>query len=363
MTYRVLGIMSGSSLDGMDIAFIELTVQMGKWSYEIIHAETLPYNATWKERLSGAIKLNARDYLLLHSEYGHFIGNEINHFIEKNNLYFQVSLITSHGHTTFHEPGLKMTAQLGDGAAIASVTGLPVVTDLRALDVAFGGQGAPIVPIGEKLLFSNDQLFLNIGGIANISINLTDQYIAYDICPANSILNRLAQKNNQEFDNGGEIALSGKINEQLLDKLNNLQYYQNPYPKSLSNNFGSEIIYPVIEYFDCSVADSLRTYCEHIALQVKNSLLPFEERLKYKNLFITGGGAFNSFLINTIKDKIKEFNIRITIPDHMTIKYKESLIMGLIGVLRWRQEYNVLSEVTGSSRNSIGGSVWNGQEA
>ena len=190
MIYRVIGIMSGSSLDGLDIAFVELEENGGKWSYEIREAECQPYPEDWIKRLKQAIHLNARDYQLLHCDYGHYIGKEVMRFIDTHQLHYKVSLIASHGHTTFHMPERKMTAQIGDGAAIASETQLPVVTDLRAIDVAFGGQGAPIVPVVEKLLLGDYRYFLNLGGIANISMN-AEKYIAFDICPANRVLNML----------------------------------------------------------------------------------------------------------------------------------------------------------------------------
>ncbi|HEY2721440.1 MAG TPA: anhydro-N-acetylmuramic acid kinase, partial [Chitinophagaceae bacterium] len=197
MIYRAIGIMSGSSLDGLDIAFVEFQENGGKWTYNINYADCYSYSTEWAYKLKTAVTLNAKEYQLLHAEYGHYIGMQVNKFIEQNDLHYQVALISSHGHTTFHIPQRKMTAQLGDGAAIAAETALPVVSDLRALDVAFGGQGAPIVPVGERLLLRDCQFFLNIGGITNISFN-TDPYVAFDICPANRVLNMLAN------DLGGE---------------------------------------------------------------------------------------------------------------------------------------------------------------
>ncbi|HET7896801.1 MAG TPA: anhydro-N-acetylmuramic acid kinase, partial [Flavisolibacter sp.] len=187
MVYRAIGLMSGSSLDGLDLAFVEFLHQAGNWSFEIVAADCYAYNEEWKNKLATATSLNALDYQLLHAAYGHYLGKEVSRFIEQNNLQYQVGLVASHGHTTFHVPPL-MTAQLGDGAAIAAETGLPVVSDLRALDVAFGGQGAPIVPIGEKWLLKEYDYFLNIGGIANISFRKNDSYIAFDVCPANRVL-------------------------------------------------------------------------------------------------------------------------------------------------------------------------------
>ena len=224
MIYRAIGIMSGSSMDGLDIAFTELTETGGKWRYEIIAADCMEYPDEWREMLLTAVDLSALNYQLLHAAYGHYIGNAINEFIEKNNLHHRVNLIASHGHTTFHLPNKKMTAQLGDGAAIAAVTRLPVVSDLRSLDVALGGQGAPIVPVGEKLLLGEYQYFLNIGGIANISINDEGNYKAFDVCAANRILNMLAGRKGLPDDEGGRIASSGNVDDNLLQQLNALDF-------------------------------------------------------------------------------------------------------------------------------------------
>ncbi|MBK5273016.1 MAG: anhydro-N-acetylmuramic acid kinase, partial [Bacteroidia bacterium] len=255
MVYRVVGLMSGSSLDGLDIAFVEFHENAGTWSFEIIQADCYNYSNEWVSKLKNAPSLSALDYQLLHVEYGHYIGQQVNHFIEVNNLNYQVALIASHGHTTFHLPSKKMTAQLGDGAAIAAETKLPVVTDLRSLDIAFGGEGAPIVPIGEQLLWNDYDFFLNIGGIANISFNGNTAsgsgYIAFDVCPANKVLNMLAKETGKDFDDEGTIAATGTINTDLLEKLNALDYYQRSYPKSLGNEFGTETVYPMIRDTGC----------------------------------------------------------------------------------------------------------------
>ena len=253
-----------------------------------------------------------------------------------------------------------MTAQLGDGAAIAAETQLPVVTDLRALDVAFGGQGAPIVPIGEKLLMNEYSYFLNIGGIANISVN-DNPYIAFDICPANRVLNMLANDVGKSY--GGMIAASGVVNTTLLEKLNDLSYYKLPPPKSLANDFGTDIIYPMIKELGCKTEDALRTYTEHIAYQVKQAMTNSNIPNPGSRLLVTGGGAFNQFLIQRLSEQLKESGIAVIVPDADLVNYKEALIMAFIGVLRWRQENNVLASVTGAARDSIGGALWTGQEA
>jgi anhydro-N-acetylmuramic acid kinase len=371
MVYRAIGLMSGSSLDGLDIVFAELQENAGKWNYEIIAADCFEYPDEWKEKLQSATSLSALEYQLLHVDYGHYLGKQVLKFIDKYHQHYRVGLIASHGHTTFHIPEKKMTAQLGDGAAIAAETGLPVISDLRALDVAFGGQGAPIVPIGEKLLLKEYDLYLNLGGIANISFNLPDQYIAFDVCPANRVLNLICNSINKEYDAGGQMAALGNVNEDLLQKLNELEYYKQPHPKSLANDFGTDVIYPLIKSFGLPHTDGLRTYVEHIAWQIKQSIVKSKwsivnngssETSNHK-LLVTGGGAFNTFLIQKLSDELAFLDIEVVVPDENLVKYKEALIMGLIGVLRWRQEYNVLSSVTGAQRDSIGGALWTGQEA
>jgi anhydro-N-acetylmuramic acid kinase len=374
MVYKVIGLMSGSSLDGIDLAFAEFTETAGKWNFEISCAACIEYSTEWQEKLKSAIHLSARDYQLLHTDYGRFLGENINEFIEKFELHHKVSLIASHGHTTFHIPEKKMTHQLGDGAAIAAETKLPVVSDLRSLDVAFGGQGAPIVPLGEKLLFPDYHYFLNIGGIANVSINskstINDNFfsdkneiIAFDICAANRVLNMLAAEKNLSYDKDGKLAAAGKINEALLQKLNSLNYYSLPYPKSLANSFGTDIIFPLIKSFDLSTEDSLCSYAEHIALQIKNALIPFFTKAEVQQLMITGGGAFNQYLVRRISIHLSEINFEVFVPEDDVVNYKEALIMALLGTLRWREQYTVLSSVTGATQNSIGGALWLGTDA
>lgn len=355
--------MSGSSLDGLDIAFVQLQENGGKWSYEIIKADCYEYDNTWIAKLKNAISLNALNYQLLHTEYGHYLGKQVNLFIEKNNLHHQVNLISSHGHTTFHEPAKLMTAQLGDGAAIAAETKLPVITDLRAMDIAFGGQGAPIVPIGEKMLLDDYTYFLNLGGIANVSANINDSFIAFDVCAANRVLNMLAEEKGFAFDDDGKIAAAGNINTELLKKLNELEYYNRPFPKSLANGFGIETVFPIIKQSLLSIEDAMATYVEHIVIQIKKAILSSGKSTDKARLLATGGGAFNSFLMNRLKDVLHEMNVEVFIPEQSLIQYKEALIMALMGTLRWREEYNVLASVTGAKQNSIGGALWLGTEA
>jgi len=374
MIYNVIGLMSGSSLDGLDIAYVEFSEKAGQWNYEIKCAGCVGYDEKWTQKLKDAVDLSAKEYQLLHTDYGRYLGEMVNEFIEKFQLDHRINLIASHGHTTFHLPEKRMTHQLGDGAAIAAQTQLPVVSDLRSMDIAFGGQGAPIVPLGEKLLFEDYNYFLNIGGIANLSIHSkptnnanvylgSKEIIAFDICAANRVLNMLAAEKNKPYDEDGKIASSGKINDLLLEKLNALDYYQVAFPKSLANSFGTETVYPLIKDSNLSIEDSLCTYVEHIAILVKNSLESQFSKTDVQKLMITGGGAFNKFLIARISKHLQEINFEIYIPGDDVVIYKEALIMALLGVLRWREQYTVLSSVTGALRNSIGGALWLGTEA
>ena len=361
MLYQVIGMMSGSSLDGLDIAYVELQAKSGKWDFDIIQAETIPYPEDWAERLRSAIHLDAKNYLLLHSDYGHFLGEQVKDFIDRHGLAYKVALVSSHGHTTFHLPP-QMTAQLGDGSAIAAETGLPVITDLRAIDVALGGQGAPIVPMGEKILLRDYQFFLNLGGIANISVNHPTDYIAYDVCPANRVLNMITAKKGLAYDDGGAIAASGTINTEILDTLNRLDYYGKAYPKSLANDFGTDMVFPLLEQGHLSDEDALRTYTEHIALQVSNEVekhLPGMEQ-SGKRILVTGGGAFNRFLIDRLRFYLEPMRVEVEVPEPGLVNFKEALVMALLGVLRWRDEPTTLSSVTGASRDGIGGAVWSG---
>lgn len=277
---------------------------------------------------------------------------------------YKVGLIASHGHTLFHLPG-KYSVQIGNGAAIAAETSLPVVSDLRSLDVALGGQGAPIVPMGEQLLFPEYNFFLNIGGISNISFKGEQFYDAFDVCPANRVLNQLAEQKHISFDKDGLLAAEGRINEKLLERLNLQAYYQNDYPKSLANEFGTEVIYPMLIASGSTTEDLLATYTEHIAIQIALAIEKIMIKRTVPNgqhkMLITGGGAHNVYLISRINQHLLPYGIEVILPEKQIIDYKEALVMALLGVLRWREEETIFSSVTGAKRGSCGGAFWMGQ--
>jgi anhydro-N-acetylmuramic acid kinase len=364
MVYKVIGLMSGSSLDGLDIVFVEIEEKGGNWSYQVLNAACMSFENDWKEQLKNAPLLGARELASLDALFGKYIGSQVNQFIERNALQYKVALISSHGHTVFHHPP-HYTTQIGNGAFIAAETSLPVVSDLRTMDVAMGGQGAPIVPVGEQLLFPQYRYFLNIGGIANISYNGHTVYDAFDVCPANRVLNMLAEELGFSFDENGEIARKGNIIEGLLDQLNAQEYYWQTYPKSLANEFGTEVILPLIKSFNLDPRDALCTYAEHIAMQVSESVQQINRKRGVihadNKMLVTGGGAFNQFLIERLSEHLNASNIIIEIPNRQTVEYKEAIIMGLLGILRWREEPTVLKTVTGAKEQSIGGALWMGK--
>lgn len=350
--YNVIGLMSGTSLDGVDIAFCRLEADINhNWKYEIIHAETIPYTTEWKQQLVNSEKADALTFCQTHTDYGFYLGKLVNGFIAKHNT--KPDFIASHGHTIFHQPQKRLTVQIGAGNAIAAEAGLPVVCDFRSTDVALGGQGAPLVPIGDELLFTEYDFCLNLGGFANVSYQHKGERIAFDICPVNIVMNAVCTHIGREYDHNGALAAQGRIHESLLDGLNNLPFYHIPpnTPKSLGKEWVLENIFPLIEKFNLSETIILRTFCEHVAIQIAKSL---KEKPKGK-LLVTGGGTYNSFLIKTIQQHTSH---ELVIPDKSTIEFKEALIFAFLGVLRMRGENNCLKSVTGAKRDNCGGVIY-----
>lgn len=349
--------MSGSSLDGLDIAYTTITDVRNDWSFELQHCSCLPLPAALKEQLAKAATLSVPEFLKLHTAFGRWMGEQVNAFIAEHDLQHKVHFISSHGHTVFHEPQSGTSTQIGDGASIAAVCKLPVITDLRNMDVALGGQGAPIVPIADKLFFKDYLYCLNIGGICNITIN-TEAPIAFDIAPANQVLNHYARSLGMDYDRDGALASSGKALPELIQALHALPYCHQPAPKSLANEF-TDTVLQIIDGFAISTQDKLASYCQFLAEQVGKQCALFGVH-PGAQMLITGGGALHQHLIACIQEAMATQGINVVVPDPQVIAYKEALAMALIGVLRWREEANVLSSVTGASGDSIGGALWLG---
>ncbi|MCB8964154.1 MAG: anhydro-N-acetylmuramic acid kinase [Bacteroidales bacterium] len=350
-SYTGIGVMSGTSLDGLDICLCKFTRKepLG-WDYSILKAETQAYPLELKKQLEQSPGYTGEQLTQFDYHYGHWIGNAVNQFLE--NTEGLPSFVASHGHTIFHNPKQGYTLQIGKGAAIAAKTGIPCVSDFRSSDVSRGGQGAPLVPIGDKLLFSEYDICLNLGGIANLSFNDNHQQrIAYDICPCNMILNYLAQLQGAEYDKDGQLGAKGSININLLNALNELDYYKTTHPKSLGREWFESNILELINNTECSIADKLRTAYEHIAHQITTVTNSTEG----KNLLITGGGAKNKFLASRITEKSKK---EVIIPDTLTIDFKEALIFAFLGVLHFEQSNGALTSVTGAYNDSICGCLY-----
>lgn len=351
--YNIIGLMSGSSLDGIDMVDVDFWND-GDWRFKIIAKDSFEYDAGWKKLLSEAYYMSPDELRDLDVRYGELLGEVTRSFIGMHNL--KPEIVASHGHTIFHRPQERYTLQIGDGQALADTCGVVVINDFRTEDVLKGGQGAPLVPIGDKLLFSDYPLCLNIGGIANVSYDIDGQRIAYDICIANQALNHLAglADSDAQFDRDGLIARSGVIDNQLLEKLNAHQYFRQKPPKSLGREFFEENIKPLFAQASqrISTQDILATFVEHIAIQIGRSI----ESQTVGKMLITGGGAKNKFLVERIQANTRH---EIVIPDNDIIDYKEALIFAFLGLLRKRNEINVLRSVTGADSDSCSGRIFN----
>jgi len=351
-SYTVIGIMSGTSLDGVDLACCRFRSDRGKWSFKLLAAETKPYPPGWKKKLSGLISSSALDYALTDVNLGHHLAKLTNAFIRKHKL--KAGLVASHGHTIFHQPANKLSAQIGNGAAIAAITGLPVVCDFRSTDVAKKGQGAPLVPAGDKLLFGDFAYCLNLGGIANISYDDKGRRLAYDICPVNMALNYLASGVKKEYDKDGRMAASGKVNEKLLERMNRLPYYKKAFPKSLGAEWFESEFRPLLDETAIPVEDKLSTVVEHICIQLRAAMMK-AGRQQNNTMLVTGGGAFNTYLVERIR---KTSPVELVIPDRNLVAFKEAVIFAFLGLLRWRNDENTWSSVTGALKNSSSGAIY-----
>ncbi|MBU1010136.1 MAG: anhydro-N-acetylmuramic acid kinase [Bacteroidetes bacterium] len=347
-SYMVVGVMSGTSLDGVDMASCLFSRNGPHWTYSIQAAECVPYPDSWREALSGAFYAGAEALAVLDNEYGAYLGTLLNDFINRNKL--KPMLIASHGHTVFHRPDEGYTLQIGDGNEIVKKTGVVTVNDFRSLDVSIGGQGAPLVPVGDKLLFPAFPVCLNIGGIANVSFDRNEKRIAFDICPANQVLDFLAKKSGMTYDANGDMARVGNVDKELLKALNALPFYKQAPPKSLGREWVESLVMPMIKQHQANVNDLLATFTEHIAEQISQSVVD----LPSSRMLVTGGGAFNNYLIERLS---KHTHHQVEIHEKDLVAFKEALVFALLGLLRWLGETNVYCSVTGAVSDSCSGKI------
>lgn len=348
--YLVVGLMSGTSLDGLDVALCRFKFQE-KWTYDILSAETFEYSHELKASLASAHNKKAAELAQLHVDLGMLHGKMVNTFLKSAKE--KPDFISSHGHTIFHQPEHSLTLQISSAPHIAAITGLSVVADFRTSDVALGGQGAPLVPIGDLLLFPEFTYCLNLGGIANISIkrNEKNSIEAFDICVCNMMLNHVALQLGFEYDDGGKLASTGEVNGALLNEMNALAFYQQSPPKSLGKEFFESQILSLIDKNELKKSDLLRTLVEHIAIQI--SFITNQNHTG--KLLVTGGGAFNTFLLERIESLS---TATIVIPDKKIVAFKEAMIFAFLGLLRYREEVNCLASVTGAKSDHCAGAVY-----
>lgn len=348
----VVGLMSGTSLDGLDLCFVEFNRINTGWSFEIKATKGLNYSEEWRVKLEKGFKSNKRQLDLLDREFGTFLGEQTQQFIGENNLENAVDLIASHGHTIFHEPHKGITVQIGDGANLAAVVQKPVVNNFRIKDVELGGQGAPLVPIGDRDLFGDYDACLNLGGIANISYTDSGERVAYDISPCNLPLNKFMRSHfNRDYDQGGEIAATGEIIPELLRQLDALDFYDKKPPKSLGVEWLNVSFYPILNRY-VSINQPINAILKTVVEHETNQIARVCQQENLKNLLITGGGAFNTFFIQQLKAKT---STQIRLPSHEIIEFKEALVFGYLGLLRVLGRENTLRSVTGARQNSSGG--------
>lgn len=348
--FLVLGMMSGTSLDGLDLVLSDFQKKDNCWGYQVKKATTIPYPKALRMRLANAMRESAVSFVKLDIELGEFMADAVNVFL--SDVTEKPFLLASHGHTVFHQPQESFSTQIGSGAVLSARTGIRTVCDFRSKDVALGGQGAPLVPVGDEWLFSHYDFCLNLGGFCNISFRRAGVRHAFDIAPCNMALNILANECGQDFDENGALARQGVVNKLLFTELNQLAFYQlGNVSKSLGKEWFDDIFFPVISKYAISVKDKLRTAIEHIAYQITKVI---NEEIGTQVL-VTGGGALNTFLVETIR---KNTTKNICLPDEETINYKEAIIFAFLGLLRWQGEINVLHQVTGAMRDSSSGAIY-----
>ncbi|WP_044403195.1 anhydro-N-acetylmuramic acid kinase [Lacinutrix sp. Hel_I_90] len=347
--YHVIGVMSGTSLDGIDLALVTFSFN-NTWTFKINSAETVPYSEKWQLELKTLINHSKEALYLIDQYYTDYLADIINQFILKHSIN-TIDAVCSHGHTALHQPEHQLTYQIGNLPQLSRKVKQTVVCDFRVQDVALGGQGAPLVPIGDELLFVDYDYCINLGGFANVSTKEQSKRIAFDICPLNIVLNNYVSAMGLKYDAEGVLASKGEINTALLNKLNNLDFYKKSYPKSLGLEWVNTIVFPIIDSYNLSVKDILRTYVEHIAIQISEVI----NQKQKASVLVTGGGVFNLFLINRIKELSKN---QISIPSKEIIEFKEALIFAFLGVLKLRGENNCLSSVTGAIKDHSSGKIF-----
>lgn len=349
--YKVIGLMSGTSLDGLDIACCTFRRLKSGWKYTIEIQDTVPYPQQWLRKLSAAHTLGGEDLMALDAAYGTYLGKITGDFVRRHGL--KVDFVASHGHTVFHQPDKGFTTQIGNGYALFAASGLPVICDFRMQDVAFGGEGAPLVPAGDKWLFQEYDVCLNLGGIANLSLDMKGKRYAFDICFCNMALNYLAAEVSKRFDRNGAMAAEGVPDSDLLKALDKIYSRMRSKRPSLGREMFEAQFEDLLKNKKISINDRLCTATESAAVEICNAIRSHKPQAK---VLCTGGGAFNSFLISRMLHHGGD-DLTFIIPEEEVVKFKEAMVFAFLGVLRVRNEVNCLKSVTNASRDSSSGTM------
>jgi len=348
--YRIVGVMSGTSLDGIDLVYVSFYNKIGSWSFKINSSETVAYPKKWFNILKHLVSKSIKEVAEIDANYTQFLAKIIKEFIKNNNIN-DIDAVCSHGHTALHQPENKLTYQIGNLLSLYEILQETIVCNFRIQDVELGGQGAPLVPIGDALLFKDYEFCLNLGGFANISTEVDGKRIAYDICPVNIVLNYYVSFLKLDFDDEGKIASTGAIQKELLVTLNSLEFYKQNYPKSLGLEWVEREVLPIIDSFNLATKDILRTFVEHVAIQIAKEI----NKASISKVLITGGGVYHEFLIERIQSKTSN---KLIIPKNTLVEFKEAIVFGLLGVLKLREEINCLSSVTGAKHDHSSGIIY-----
>lgn len=355
---NVLGIISGSSLDGLDISLCSFDgLELGHIDWDMKMGTTIAFDESLSKRLGSATSLSAKELLILEVDFSKFCASAINDLVQSDDL--KVDYICSHGHTVFHFPEDGYTLQIGKGSIIAELTGVPCIVDVRANDIAQGGQGAPVAPIVEQYLYPGYDYYFNLGGIANVSFHSEEVITSIDSCPCNQVLNYVVRELGKAYDDKGELSRTGEVSHALMADWKNLNYFTLPFPKSMDNSWVQEVFIPVMQRYGLSHADRLATTVEFAALQLADdcSTLSGTKSGTYKGL-ITGGGGFNDYLVERMQEHVSALGLTLELPDQKTINFKEAILMALMGYLRINEKVNTIPTVTGAQKSTMGGAIY-----
>lgn len=380
----IVGLMSGTSLDGVDAALIKILDGKDGLQIELVKYLSVPYSRELKEQLGElCIPEMARiNKISGMNMYLAEIFSEVTlKVVQQAGLTpSDILLVSSHGQTIFHQPvpinmegrDIISTLQIGDISVLAERTGITTVGDFRTRDMAVGGSGAPLVPYADYMLFANEnygRVIVNIGGIANITVlskgGTAADVIAYDTGPGNMIIDAFvswATAGREFFDRNGKIARQGTVNERWLNKLLEHTYFEQNYPKSTGREmFGVHFareLWQEAESLFMSLEDRIATVTALTAKTIAKEILNHGKSAHIKEVLISGGGRFNQTLFNRIQEYLsKEISV-VGIEEYgMNADAKEAVIFALLGYQCFKKRTNNLPTATGATKEVVMGKI------